>query len=59
VTVDAFLTCCARAGLTLKPEELDALRADGTVRRPYAAAPELVSGGWHHGQGGSYTGVLR
>jgi hypothetical protein len=26
VTLDAFLTSCARAGLTLQPDELDALR---------------------------------
>lgn len=92
VTLDAFLTACARAGLTIKPgeassrvaahftsmllhlrrkhtnagtmfgatfcgpciqhshdltllnpaDELDILRKAGTIRRPYAAAPELV-----------------
>eukprot|EP00197_Chlamydomonas_leiostraca_P013832 CAMPEP_0202868412 /NCGR_PEP_ID=MMETSP1391-20130828/10866_1 /ASSEMBLY_ACC=CAM_ASM_000867 /TAXON_ID=1034604 /ORGANISM="Chlamydomonas leiostraca, Strain SAG 11-49" /LENGTH=307 /DNA_ID=CAMNT_0049548585 /DNA_START=147 /DNA_END=1070 /DNA_ORIENTATION=- len=42
VTVDAFLTAAARAGVTVQPEELDVLRAEGTVRRPYAQAPELL-----------------
>mmetsp|Transcript_9215 Transcript_9215/g.16201 ORF Transcript_9215/g.16201 Transcript_9215/m.16201 type:complete len:312 (+) Transcript_9215:112-1047(+) len=42
VTLDSFLTACARAGLTLKPEELEALRASGKLRRPYDAAPELI-----------------
>lgn len=42
VTLDAFLTACARAGLTLRPDELDALRQNGKLRRPYDAAPELV-----------------
>ncbi|KAL6757028.1 hypothetical protein V8C86DRAFT_2634562 [Haematococcus lacustris] len=42
VTLDAFLTACAKAEITIKPDELDVLRTSGALRRPYAAAPELV-----------------
>ncbi|KAF5841404.1 hypothetical protein DUNSADRAFT_13067 [Dunaliella salina] len=42
VTLEAFLTCCARAGVSMPPDELDALRVAGTLKRPFKTSPELV-----------------